>query len=510
MRGWTEPFFLIFGCHGPALVGMREKGRAREGKRPPARTAPWKKKWHHVKHDKAKSAFGKEKHERQGSRARTPQGGPLRDLLLAALPDGVQLQAVQTCLEHVQILARQLLGEDSAVVVQGSYAQGLALRGSDLDIAVIRSRKRQKEEADAVDRKEALQCLQRLAQALSDAKLEEIRIALRIFSAKVPVLRLHCGAKGERNVVVDVSVGGSLLRGACDRAIYHVLQRDRMAPALCRLVKLWAKRRKLTNTLKGGLSSFSFVLLTVFFLQQRAHHGHRSLPSQASVTGSKAKPANPENCCPPPLGLQVPSEEDLVQLLMGFFTWAAEELPKLQNWRISIASADAEPRAGPYKPLVLEVPFSPDENAARCLRIDVWEGVICQELHRANRLTKQLREPGREAQASIIRSLFSNEEALEPPQNQDPPSPEQEHRPPGERPPVRRKRRRTPVPTKTQSLENEKIMPEIVARVDRWLGLRSLLDPRWDHTGELFWSACFTQNSSKRPEWMQYPGFVSV
>lgn len=49
----------------------------------------------------------------------------------------MQLDAVQTCLEHVQILARQLLGDTSAVVVQGSYAQGLALRGSDLDIAVI-------------------------------------------------------------------------------------------------------------------------------------------------------------------------------------------------------------------------------------------------------------------------------------------------------------------------------------------------------------------------------------
>ena len=36
------------------------------------------------------------------------------------------------------------------------------------------------------------------------------------------LLRLHCGAKGERNTVVDVSVGGSLLRGACDRSLYAV------------------------------------------------------------------------------------------------------------------------------------------------------------------------------------------------------------------------------------------------------------------------------------------------
>lgn len=443
---------------------MREKGRA-EWKRP--RTS-WKKKW--PKHDRTKAAFGEKQRPVRPVRPRDsgPKGGPLRDLLLAALPDEVQLQAVQTCLEHVQLLARQLLGDDSAVVVQGSYAQGLALRGSDLDIAVIRSKKLCQKEVDTVDRKEALQCLQRLAQALSDAKLEEIRIALRIFSAKVPVLRLHCGAKGERNVVVDVSVGGSLLRGACDRAVYAVLQRDRMAPALCRLVKLWAKRRKLTNTLKGGLSSFGFVLLTVFFLQQE---GRRcSLPSQSSVTGWRAKPANPEKCCPQPLGLQVPSEEDLVQLLIEFFTWTAEELPKLQNWTISIALASAQPRVGRYKPLVLEVPFAPEENAARCLRLDVWEGLICQELHRANRLAKQLGQPGRAS--SVIRSLFSTQEDAQLAEAQPQQELQELESPAAPRKSKRRKLSRVPSSGASHSA------PETVAPINRWLGLRSLLDPR--------------------------------
>ena len=355
------------------------------------------------------SSFQKHFRKDRKDASQAGHGGPLRDLLTSSLPDPVQLDAVQTCLEHVQILARQLLGDTSAVVVQGSYAQGLALRGSDLDIAVIlaenglqngkktatkagkgssRSKRRGEIGEDVVNRRQALHCLQRLAEALSDAKLDEIRIALRIFSAKVPVLRLHCGAKGERNVVVDVSVGGSLLRGACDRAVYSVLQEDQSsgtAAALCRLVKLWAKRRKLTNTLKGGLSSFALVLLTIFFLQQRSGK-QCSLPSQLSVTGPRAKPANPENCCPQPLGLEVvASEKELVHLFAEFFEWATEELPKLQNCAISIGSATAQQRTGRFHPLVVEVPFSPQENAARCLRIDVWEGAICQELSRANR-----------------------------------------------------------------------------------------------------------------------------
>ena len=357
---------------------------------------------------------------------RQPTG--LRELLQSVLPSEVQLEAVQTCLEHVQILARQLLGE-TAVVVQGSYAQGLALQSSDLDIAVIQPK---------ADRSRARQCLQLLAEALQEAKLPEIRVALKIFSAKVPVLRLHCGKK-----VVDVSVGDSLLRGACDRAVYALLQQDRSNTAvpLCRLVKLWAKRRKLTNTLKGGLSSFGFVLLTIFFLQQR-----RVLPSQASVT-SRPQPADPEQCCPAPLGLQVrASEPELAQLLVDFFTWA-DGLPSKAC--ISIASASA--RAGP-KPLFLEVPFAPEENAARCLRPDVWR-LIQEELSRGKGLAEQL------AKGQALNRLFAQEAEPRPPRRRH-----------VEAPKVRKRKKET--------VGKPPKVAAPVAPVNRWLGLRSLLEPR--------------------------------
>eukprot|EP00438_Fugacium_kawagutii_P007137 Skav221393 [mRNA] locus=scaffold1029:181234:182634:+ [translate_table: standard] len=448
------------------------------------------------KKDGKNSKHWKRESSPRSSSCASGNSGPLRDLLTSSLPDPTQLEAVQTCLEHVQVLACQILGENSAVVVQGSYAQGLALRGSDLDIAVIlpghdsksttRSKRGEAGE-DVVKRQQALQCLQRLARALSEANLEEIRIALKIFSAKVPVLRLHCGAKGERNVVVDVSVGGSLLRGACDRAVYSVLQQDRSnggAAALCRLVKLWAKRRKLTNTLKGGLSSFACVLLTVFFLQQRSAKALPCLPPQQSVT-PRAKPANTENCCPQPLGLQVRmSEDQLLQSLTNFFKWATEELPKFQNQTISIGSATVEPRPGRFHPLILEVPFSPKENAARCLRIDVWDS-ICQELHRANHLVQQLAGCRGAARASVVRSLFSADPAqdvfpeAEPLADSVDEPPELDDSKTWDTKATRRsaKRRRKLERRKARSQPGGS-KAETVAPVDRWLGLRSLLDPR--------------------------------
>ena len=82
--------------------------------------------------------------------------------------------------------------------------------------------------------------------------------------------------------------------------------------------------------------------------------------------------------------------QDLARLLLAFFNWAAEDLPRLQSFTLSVSSAKAERRAGPFKPLILAVPFAPGENAARCLRADVWEMLIRRELQRASRFMKQV------------------------------------------------------------------------------------------------------------------------
>eukprot|EP00439_Symbiodinium_sp_Y106_P051514 s2843_g6.t2 len=301
-----------------------------------------------------------------------------------------------------------------------------------------------------------------------EAKLPDIRIALRIFSAKVgrpfclmlsswcacgyPFCGhlsfqqylvksqivteynalLHCGAKGGRNTVVDVSVGGSLLRGACDRSVYAMLKQDKLgiSTALCRMVKLWAKRRRLTNTLKGGLSSFSFVLLTIFFLQQggeanAAGQAHSLPPQSLSATGYSSH------------------RYDLARLLLAFFNWAAEDLPRLQSFTLSVSSAKAERRAGPFKPLILAVPFAPGENAARCLRADVWEMLIRRELQRASRFMKQVvSQSGPDRRDAWLSGRIQHS--------------------------VRTR----------QSPMSDASMPEVVAPVDRWLGLRTLLNPQ--------------------------------
>jgi len=280
-----------------------------------------------------------------------------------------------------------------------------------------------------------------------------------------------------------------------------MLKQDKLgiSTALCRMVKLWAKRRRLTNTLKGGLSSFSFVLLTIFFLQQggeanAAGQAH-SLPPQSMVTGTKPTPANPEKCCPHPLGLQpLATEEDLARLLLAFFNWAAEDLPRLQSFTLSVSSAKAERRAGPFKPLILAVPFAPGENAARCLRADVWEMLIRRELQRASRFMKQVVSQSGPDRRETVRLLFApagedQENALpeseeaedpQPPESQDMPSDAEgsQSDPPLGRAARKRRRKIERRARSRQSPMSDASMPEVVAPVDRWLGLRTLLNPQ--------------------------------
>lgn len=376
--------------------------------------------------------------------------GELGRYLESVLPGAERLDTVQVCLEHVRLLVRQLCGDTAAVVVQGSYAQGLALRGSDLDVAVIPEGKEQGKrpqqrsraageqqavvpvpEEDVVDKRRAIGLLRRLANAIADlGHGADLRVALRIFTAQVPVLRLHGsggageGASGGRTprVVIDVSVGRSLARGACDRCVHALLRTDTsgIAAALCRLVKVWAKRKKLTDTLRGGLSSFAFVLLVIFFLQsfpaEASLPQFLRLPPHEAITRTASLGGTEGNCSQQHGGLAAAnaSEVWLAKTLSAFFAWAVEKLPEYGQNTLSVVTGKAEPRRDAHaggsswsKPLILEVPFQPQENAARCLRGAVWEASILPELARARQLAARVAGCSGRRRAVALRALFA-------------------------------------------------------------------------------------------------------
>lgn len=396
--------------------------------------------------------------------------GPLLELLASALPGPDRLELVDTCLGHMQVLVQQILGEDAAVAVKGSYAQGLALLGSDLDVAVASSiggKPKCLAHSATVPKGESLWVLNRLAEALSAIKSPEMQLRCRIFSARVPILRLNfacvvgCTASREGHsrtsadnghdvrparycneetvahkqcldrLSVDIAVCRSLEQGACDRHVKALLQSNAtgLAAALCRLVKLWAGRRQLTDTRRGGLSSFGFILMAVFFMQQLPISGRLSNLLRPGRSDGRVTPGKWRDTeCPKQLGSIVGGasvEAELWALLAAFFRWSAKDLPNLAGHSLSVmtgkatalpshsgGSAGIKKCVREVRPPVIEVPLgTSDENAARCLRASVWSSKILPEFRRGCSLTRHITSSKgcdhRGVHARIMRTLFA-------------------------------------------------------------------------------------------------------
>lgn len=236
--------------------------------------------------------------------------------------------------------------------------------------------------------------LQDLRRAVKDLDYPGLRVVQSIFKARTPLLKLafkeqadeeQADARGSTRLAVDLSVGGSLERAACDRCAYSLLASDhtRRAAALCGMIKVWAKHRGLTDTRGGGLSSFCFVLLGVFFLQGRWPSGPRLRP-YTEVGTLDALLAGKEDECPRQLLVSGEGLAGSVELLAGFFAWACD-LPKRATSELCVLSGKLHPRSQPSSsPLLVRVPLgAPLDNAARCLRPEVWHRRVVPEFGRA-------------------------------------------------------------------------------------------------------------------------------
>jgi hypothetical protein len=109
------------------------------------------------------------------------------------------------------------------------------------------------------------------------------------------------------------------------------------------------------------------------------------------------------------------AEAVLARLLADFFRWATAHLPEASTNYSALSVETAQIEEQHFRngaPLMLTVPCTVADNAARCLRRDVWEGRILPEFNRAQRLAARLTGhpksgKGSVMQAKAIRSLFA-------------------------------------------------------------------------------------------------------
>jgi len=191
------------------------------------------------------------------------------------MPKG-EIVTMQTCLKELVAISQQL-GQDWRISSFGSAASGFYTRFSDLDVTCYQL---------GEVRMSARDSLAKLHPFVAHGNFEVTEV---ISSARIPLLKMRYCAKLD----VDVSFQNSeplpntqLLRAYA-----------RLSPIirhLVVLVKVWAKADGVCGAQDGHLSSYSFTLMTLYFLQvdpmvklpcfpTQAFTGHKHIPPEAHI-----------------------------------------------------------------------------------------------------------------------------------------------------------------------------------------------------------------------------------
>lgn len=186
-------------------------------------------------------------------------GMDLKDRLQEAAPSSEDIDRTKRCYEQLEAVIAEL-GPRWRLEIFGSIASRFLTGSSDLDVTCVRGPKENEEdeEEEEVDSKTIL--LDRLSQKFRDlpsfSDIEEIP------SAKVPILRLRF----EGCLDIDLScqntaaIQNTQLLGAYAQIDHRIMQ-------LGIAVKLWAKAAKVCGATERHLSSYTFTLLMIYFLQ---------------------------------------------------------------------------------------------------------------------------------------------------------------------------------------------------------------------------------------------------
>lgn len=150
--------------------------------------------------------------------------------------------------------AAELLWAEAEVHVYGSFAQGLHLPDSDLDIVISGCKQ---------DSVKALSRLEALLQTQSYVSTTTL-----LSSAYIPLLKVQ--ANGTHAVMIDISMAQPQHSGKnCTALVQSYLRRYTVLRPLLLVLKQVLYAFQFHEPFKGGLGSYGLTLMTVFALQQK-------------------------------------------------------------------------------------------------------------------------------------------------------------------------------------------------------------------------------------------------
>mmetsp|Transcript_145601 Transcript_145601/g.265086 ORF Transcript_145601/g.265086 Transcript_145601/m.265086 type:complete len:702 (-) Transcript_145601:36-2141(-) len=179
------------------------------------------------------------------------------DCLSLCAPSIEQRARVDRCLSELRGIARKL-GHSWRVLPFGSHVNGLALPGSDLDVTCIRVGDDPSADCNEYSAAYALHSvLQPLLQ-----RHPSFRVTSQVLKARVPLLKLRF----EQQLDVDFSWNNSKpLQNT--RLLQTYVGLGASVRDLIMAVKLWAHAADVCGASQSKLSTYSFTLMAIYFLQ---------------------------------------------------------------------------------------------------------------------------------------------------------------------------------------------------------------------------------------------------
>ena len=285
-------------------------------------------------------------------------------------PSKQWIAACSTVVNSINQTLRQSLGSSWSVLPQGSYVQGLQLLGSDLDLVLLDGsdswrHMNKRRTADELDRVVSLLC--RRAQQFGSIRINVIQ---KIYRARVPLARMTATLlSGQRPYQIELDMCfGDPSRGLCDQYVNRTISRSQDLENFCLGLKIFFKKRGMTETHSGGISSFAIVLLGIYFYTQNG-------------------------------GVD----------FLKFFQWFITLRTKMAH-SVSVEMQSLVPRPSDSYDCLLHVavPCKPMENAARCLTMTVWNRLVFPELARAVEVVKSIPDQRRLDFDHVVRELLNS------------------------------------------------------------------------------------------------------
>ncbi|EER00886.1 conserved hypothetical protein [Perkinsus marinus ATCC 50983] len=172
-------------------------------------------------------------------------------------------------------VARSNLDIEATIETFGSAASRLSEKSSDIDATIIcRFAALKKRFGAAGDEKSLCSAaVMGLGKAISKFEKEAPGVGLRVVqvipSAKVPIVVLSWIGPNGNVQIVDVSINNQLpLHNTA--LLRNYVEMDKRVQILALCVKRWAKLCGISDAKQGNLSSYSWTLLCIYFLQVRS------------------------------------------------------------------------------------------------------------------------------------------------------------------------------------------------------------------------------------------------